>query len=115
MLSRRAYIVGISGRAAALAAGPLHANFVFPLLLRYTALVSTQRQGQRMPLQPSDQANPLHSRAVVIIIIVIIIINIIILSILLGCVLAHPHSGGADDSAEARTLEALRSDYSTRP
>ena len=37
----------ISGRAAALAAGPLHVNFVVPFLLRYTALVSTQLPGQR--------------------------------------------------------------------
>ena len=42
----------ISGRAAALAAGPLHVNFVVPFLLRYTALVSTQLPGQRMPLRP---------------------------------------------------------------
>ena len=72
-----------------------------------------------MPLQPSDQAKPLPGRAIVItineIITIIIIMVVIILPILLGCVLAHPHSGGADDSAEARTPEALRSDYSTRP
>ena len=66
-----------------------------------------------------DQVKPLHRRSIVIIKIVIIIIIIIIvismLSILLGCVVAQPPSGGAADSAEARTLEALRNDYSTRP
>ena len=51
----------------------------------------------------------------IVIIIIIILIVIIILSILLGCVVAQPPSEGAADSAEARTLEALRNDYSTRP
>ena len=45
-------------------------------LLRYTTRVSAQLPGQRLPLLPSDQAKPLHSRDVVIVLTVIIIITL---------------------------------------